>query len=298
MLFHMMIKCRALEEKMLFCKNCGNKILADEKFCKNCGSMVSEQTLGAGATRQAIYEGAIYKCPNCGEVLESFVSNCPSCGCEIRNASATNSVVTFYNELMNAQTTEQKEYIIRNYPIPNSKEDIMEFMLLTSTNILGEGNKDIFKAWMAKFELCYQKALLIFRNDNDIHRVQQIYDDCQNRVKNDKDKKTRRNVFETIGRNIIVGIGLILLLIAVNVDRSGGNSSMYQLISMIVLVVSAISLVQRKTAMMDYLVAACSGLIAIVVSHLFRNGSMLQLCGGIVLIIVAVNYIKCLVSKK
>lgn len=114
---------------MPFCKNCGNELENDAKFCTNCGSTI---------TRQTMYDGIIHKCPNCGEVLPSFVTNCPSCGYELRGTTATSSIVTFYKDLNNTQSVEQRSNMIRNFPIPNAKEDIIEFMVLASSNISGD----------------------------------------------------------------------------------------------------------------------------------------------------------------
>ena len=33
--------------------------------------------------RTTVYDGEIHKCPNCGEVIHSFVTNCPACGFEL-----------------------------------------------------------------------------------------------------------------------------------------------------------------------------------------------------------------------
>lgn len=283
---------------MSFCVHCGSELIAGAKFCNNCGLATDKQKMGNNTSRQTVYEGVIHKCPSCGEVLNSFVPNCPSCGYEIRGASATSSVIQFYNDLNNTQNTVQRDYMIRNFPIPNAKEDIIEFMVLASSNLLGEDNKDIFEAWLAKFEQCYQKAIIVFQNDNDINRIQQIYDDCQYKIDKAKSKRLTKVTFETIARNIAVAVGLILLLIAIRVDKNGGNASMLELVSCIVLIASSASLIKRNAILLDYGVAAGSGLLALGASFLFDNGSLVQLSGGIVLIIVAINYVKSLIVKK
>lgn len=279
---------------MAFCTNCGKELLPNAKYCTECGNVVNTQQ----NQRETVYEGKIYKCPSCGEILNSFISCCPSCGYEVRGASAASSVVRFYDDLSKTTSYEQKDYMIRNFPVPNTKEDLIEFMVLASSNIFGEDNKDIFEAWMAKFEQCYQKALIVLNNDNDLYRVQQIYDDCQNKIELEKGKKITKLTFETMARNIAVVAGLILLLIAIRVDKNGGNSSMFELVACIVLIVSSTSLIKRNAILLDYGVAAVSGLLAIAASFLLKNGSLVQLSGGVVLIIVAVNYFKSIVNRK
>ncbi len=46
-------------------------------------------------TRKQEFVGTIKKCPNCGQVLESFQTRCPACGYEITGVDAANSVKGF-----------------------------------------------------------------------------------------------------------------------------------------------------------------------------------------------------------
>lgn len=170
---------------MSFCTNCGAQIAEGAKFCTNCGAASTRPESG----RKTVYDGNVHKCPNCGEALTAFASVCPTCGYEIRGKSAVASVQTFYSDLSKAQTTEQKDRMIRNFPIPNTKEDIIEFMILASSNILGEDERDIYEAWLAKFEQAYQKALILFAGDPDIVRIQQIYSNCQINIDTEKRRK-------------------------------------------------------------------------------------------------------------
>ena len=59
---------------MAFCMNCGTELEKDAHFCSECGAKVPQ--IVKDNERNIIYEGNIYKCPNCGEVLKSFVANC------------------------------------------------------------------------------------------------------------------------------------------------------------------------------------------------------------------------------
>ena len=95
--------------------------------------------------RQQEYTGTVYKCSNCGEALQSFVTHCPTCGFELRGAKATNTVrelaakleviesrreyqkkPTFFEKLFDSEsnnlstTDEQKVSLIRSFVIPNS----------------------------------------------------------------------------------------------------------------------------------------------------------------------------------
>lgn len=88
------------------------------------------------------------------------------------------------------QKEEQKSNIIINYSIPNTKEDILEFMILACSNInVKQGIDDVVsKAWLSKLEQVYQKAQITIKNSNDFNQIKNIYD---NKKKEIKDKKKR-----------------------------------------------------------------------------------------------------------
>ena len=175
---------------MAFCMNCGKQLPDGAKFCDGCGTAIGQ--VANQATRQTAYEGVIHKCPNCGEILEAFAINCPSCGYELRGSSTTNAVQEFATKL-NAVTTEyQKANLIRAFPIPNTKEDIFEFMILASSNIDEHPNKDVFDSWVAKFEQCYEKAKLSFKQEADFIKIQAIYEKTNKEIKRLRMKKPMR----------------------------------------------------------------------------------------------------------
>lgn len=193
---------------MAFCKKCGNKLEDDAKFCTNCGTPVAKNE----KERITIYEGSIHKCPNCGEILESFYTNCPSCGYEIRDRNSSESIKEFTNKLeelekekAHSKTLGSKSKIngkeinlIRNYTIPNTKEDIFEFIVLAASNINENAyggmdptqkttsNKSLSNAWLAKMEQAYQKALISFGNSTEFSNIQRIYDEKKKKIKHKK----------------------------------------------------------------------------------------------------------------
>ena len=50
------------------------------------------------------------KCPNCGEVLESFLTVCPSCGYEIRDAKSSTSVRELAQKLENISAQKMQDF--------------------------------------------------------------------------------------------------------------------------------------------------------------------------------------------
>ena len=75
---------------MAFCINCGQELTEGSKFCAGCGKAVSDNS--STSQRKIIYEGEIYKCPNCGDILDAYESVCEICGYERRGEKATGSV--------------------------------------------------------------------------------------------------------------------------------------------------------------------------------------------------------------
>ncbi len=187
---------------MAFCSNCGQKLADGAKFCSGCGTAVdgipstqTTSTLPQGTQRKISYDGEILKCSSCGEVLNSFTTNCPSCGYELRGAKASSSVQELVRKLEELESKrgkqtwsswfqqklngtkltlvdEQKINLIQNFPIPNTKEDILEFMVLASSNTKSKNHASsyaegrIIDAWNTKLEQACQKAVLNFGEDN------------------------------------------------------------------------------------------------------------------------------------
>lgn len=207
---------------MAFCANCGNEIKEGAKFCTVCGSPVEEQLQQETTQRKQVFEGEIRKCPNCGNPLKSFELVCPSCGLEIRGIGATSSVKQFAQKLEEIENhreyekpklfktayaleripkaDEQKISLIKSFSVPNTIEDILEFMILASTNIdlsvyakrdrtYDKARKAVADAWYSKLEQVYIKAKNSFGNEESFQKVEEIYTDCKNRIQ--KQKKTR-----------------------------------------------------------------------------------------------------------
>ena len=140
-------------ESVAFCAKCGAPLQKGACFCSKCGSSVEPANITENTeTRTTKYTGEILKCPNCGETLNSFVTNCPTCGYELRRTEASESVKTLADKLEKIDSRrnsgvgsafskmfnqvsaldEQKISLIRNFAIPNTKEDILEFVILAA----------------------------------------------------------------------------------------------------------------------------------------------------------------------
>lgn len=158
---------------MAFCINCGQELAEEAKFCANCGKAIATSQNGAKEQRKIVYDGELHKCPNCGEQLDSFVTACPACGYELRGTKVTSVVNELAQKLECTKSVEQKIELIRNFYIPNTKEDIYEFFILATSN-MSAGGYDV-EAWYAKLEQAYQKAKLSFGNAPEFQYLSQLY---------------------------------------------------------------------------------------------------------------------------
>lgn len=212
---------------MPFCSTCGAKLNDGAKFCCECGAALA---VNQGNTKRTTeYEGEIHKCPNCGETLNSFVSNCPVCGYELRNNHSSNSITAFsakLNEIdskcsQKGKTTKayiEKINLIKQFTIPNNKEDITEFFMLAYSNIDTDvyglkGNspalisqRKVSDAWLLMFHQAYQKALIVFGTSTEFATIRNLHDDLCKEVKK---KKRQLPIYFTV--SVIVAIILFVL---------------------------------------------------------------------------------------
>ena len=218
-----------------FCVNCGTKLDPGAKLCPGCGTAVGTTTPAAAVppiptmtpanheTRQQEFAGTVLKCPNCGAVISQTTAVCPECGHHITGQAAVSSVQAFSDKLMLLESRRkgaglgqlfgvsadpvdtQKLSLIRSFPIPNTIDDIQEFMLLAIANIdvglskntlnnryqskmkSGETSltmpRTISDAWVAKMKQAYQKAAASFPNDSAFAYVRQLYVDKMTELK-------------------------------------------------------------------------------------------------------------------
>ena len=84
----------------------------------------------------------VKKCPRCGEIIPAMSVKCPTCGYELRNVDANQSVQKLFsmvNDIYSTQASESEKeekakILINNFPIPTTKDDILEFLFLAIPN--------------------------------------------------------------------------------------------------------------------------------------------------------------------
>lgn len=172
------------------------------------------------------------KCPQCGEMINAFVAQCPSCGYELRGAPAASSLRELMDRLRIYENGETRKRgilahlwrvtngaedaaaaLIREFPIPNTKEDLTEFLVLAASNVDPDAFNEFKKAslspaeamrsraWMAKLEQAYQKASITMESDSGFARCEEIY------------RKTSRKVLHARRAQIYLFVGVALVWI-------------------------------------------------------------------------------------
>lgn len=213
-----------LDEGARFCKNCGEALANNTQEPRK--STREQSVEGNPTERKTVYEGYIHKCPSCGEPLNAFLSVCPACGHEIRDVKSATSVREFALKLeaisaqkmpafeekksvmkmvfgkdfkekdeaeealsqFESQKRNEKASLIINFSVPNTKEDILEFMILAASNIdVKQGLDDVVtKAWISKLDQVYQRAEITLKGHPDFVQIKTIYDRKKKELKNKK----------------------------------------------------------------------------------------------------------------
>ena len=228
---------------MAYCSNCGSRLADGVKFCSECGAKVDATSSATNERRRIVYDGEIHKCPNCGDIIDAFELKCESCGYELRGSKGSSSarelmtkleeiertrpiqtrnfadVVTSYHKI--SETDNRKISTIRNFAIPNTKEDLLEFLFLAYSNIdiyrydnyssLSASDRALSDAWHAKFLHAYEKAQLCLTEMPEFRRIQEIYERNCRRIDGVKESSQRRTSKEN--RNILILSFVLLTLL-------------------------------------------------------------------------------------
>ena len=106
--------------------------------------------------------------------------------------------------MLNAQqrvskTDEQKISLIKSFSVPNTKEDMLEFMILATSSMnmriydstntsVSKIEKEIIAAWFSKVQQVYEKAKRSYSTDSIFAEIQTLYDSCNAEIKKSKKK--------------------------------------------------------------------------------------------------------------
>ena len=149
--------------------------------------------------------GDVKKCPACGAMIEAFTARCPECGHEFSNIAANSSIQKLFDLLNKAESetkedpkglfggllrtygamysfggtkdTRKKKAIVQNFPIPTTKDDMLEFLSLAVplakkrpsiyAMLNARGSEEVVMpgVWKSKCEQIIMKAKFSMRDD-------------------------------------------------------------------------------------------------------------------------------------
>ena len=149
----------------------------------------AEEEKAASSAPKSNKFGDVKKCPACGAIVQSYQGVCPECGYAFENIEANSSSRKFaemIDKLINEGedktanktfgenltqsffsigTTEKVNNAIKNFPIPNTKADLMEFLITMKARM--SDTSTYSDAYRTKYKECIDKARLLFPNDKD-----------------------------------------------------------------------------------------------------------------------------------
>lgn len=187
--FEMVLEARLFEKKQEMQAKAQTQALQNVQI---------QQAQAAAMAPKPTKSGEISKCPGCGAMIEAFSTHCPQCGYEFNNREASASFTRLMNELKAAEATRttgsdirsamfgqafgdpvtnKKKTIISNFPIPNTKADILEFVTMAAPLAVKKGgfmtqnhpdnklHNDLVGAWQDKLKQVVMKARFSMKED-------------------------------------------------------------------------------------------------------------------------------------
>lgn len=207
----------------VFCGNCGKRIETVAAPCEPVFSQAptapqtpaSPQTTekpamptekSAPPAKERKTKSEIVRCPACGEIVDKNAVICPSCGYGIRDvADGSIALLSQKLDLIESKrpqkrkkdengtisaTDERKISLIRSWPIPNSKDDLIEFAAMASGNCIAPPNDHTYRtaedaladAWRSKFDQAYAKAEHLFGDSDEFALLIDLKEGIQRRT--------------------------------------------------------------------------------------------------------------------
>lgn len=213
---------------MTKCVKCGGDITEGAKFCSYCGTPVeSGTTKDETKERTQVFVGTIRKCPNCGEQIGTNTTKCPACGFVIEKRNVSASLDDFVKKLASFDHYAKKREYIENYPVPNNKEDIRDFLTYAASQRDKDYDDNVAKAywvdaWNNKCRQIVNQAFDTFGMDEDFASWLKNYKAGveKSSTENEKLKKKLRSIEKSKKRaagakKFFKVFGIIVVILAV-----------------------------------------------------------------------------------
>lgn len=159
--------------------------------------------------------GGLSKCPSCGAPVATMSAKCEECGYEFASVSGNDTAKTLMHMLdkVDATTknpttnTSRKVQIIQNFPVPNTKADLLEMLTLCNANKEAKtANKQLQAAWAAKTDQLIAKTEMLLKDDKEAQEI-------LNKISARKAKKSKNNIITLIIIAIIVAGGIVAICV-------------------------------------------------------------------------------------
>lgn len=175
-------------------------------------------------------QGSIKKCPACGAPLGAFVSTCKSCGHELSDIEANKSITTLvgkFEEIEKSveekglvQKSREKEIIakkarvIRDFPIPNSREDLQQLIYFIQPKIIDSVKPDPnLEDWKAKFSEVLNRAKNAYKGDSRaLAEFDRIEKSLNSTLAGGLQIKAKRNPLIAVALVVLLAVGIFAFI--------------------------------------------------------------------------------------
>ncbi len=164
-----------------------------------------------GAAPKSGKHGVIKTCPSCGAPVVAGMAKCPDCGFAYTGIEAVNSAKELDRRLREVEEkgykgNDERANIIRSFPIPNAREDLVDFLSALEPKALksyaDQSEGTIIKAYREKFMECLNKMKISFPDDP---ATKMFQDRLVNR------NKKRKTIWLVIAAIVVLIAGAIVI---------------------------------------------------------------------------------------
>lgn len=113
-------------------------------------------------------------CPACGSLVLKTQQKCPKCGLDIESMLKPSSILL--KMLNKAKNNKDKIRIVEEFPIPDSKNELLDLMMVALYPHFIKPNDLLDECFILKYEACLEKAQLNYSNDADFNKLQEEFD--------------------------------------------------------------------------------------------------------------------------
>jgi cell division protein FtsL len=189
------------------------------------------------STDSNVSMGVVKKCPSCGGVLKAFASSCELCGHELADVGANRTVLNLSQKFadlelevsraglkggaLEKEIVMRKARLIRDFPIPNAREDLQSLVHFIYPKIQENIKPDPnVEDWRVKFKEVLTLAKQAYRDDAKTRSsFEEIERNLNVTLSNSLQTRVRRNPV------VFVALAVVIVLAAVGLAVSHYQAS-------------------------------------------------------------------------